>query len=139
MVLFTGGRHTGKSLLARKLEGRLIADGRHAYLLDGENLRRGLDADLNEYEIDALLVNWGRWAWGMPAHVSWAVSIWPATAPEVIHDPQTVLPVDIDSAHEMEDILLELRHRRPKLWRAVVFRYLLRFVPNASSRNCGAT
>jgi bifunctional enzyme CysN/CysC len=50
VVLFTGGRHAGKSLLARKLEGRLIADGRHAYLLDGENLRRGLDADLSEEE-----------------------------------------------------------------------------------------
>jgi bifunctional enzyme CysN/CysC len=50
VVLFTGGRHTGKSLLARKLESRLVADGRHAYLLDGENLRRGLDADLSEEE-----------------------------------------------------------------------------------------
>ncbi|MCA1957149.1 MAG: adenylyl-sulfate kinase [Nitrospira sp.] len=50
VVLFTGGRHAGKSLLARKLEGRLIADGRHAYLLDGENLRRGLDADLSKEE-----------------------------------------------------------------------------------------
>jgi bifunctional enzyme CysN/CysC len=48
VVLVTGGRHTGKSLLARKLESRLVADGRHAYLLDGENLRRGLDADLSE-------------------------------------------------------------------------------------------
>jgi bifunctional enzyme CysN/CysC len=50
VVLFTGGRHTGKSFLARKLEARLVADGRHAYLLDGENLRRGLDADLSEDE-----------------------------------------------------------------------------------------
>src|SRR5215204_5732390 len=50
VVVFTGGRHTGKSFLARKLEGRLVADGRHAYLLDGENLRRGLDADLSEEE-----------------------------------------------------------------------------------------
>ena len=50
IVLFTGGRHTGKSLLARQLEGRFVADGRHAYLLDGENLRRGLDADLTEEE-----------------------------------------------------------------------------------------
>ncbi len=48
VILFTGGRHTGKSFLARTLEGRLVADGRHAYLLDGENLRRGLDADLSE-------------------------------------------------------------------------------------------
>lgn len=50
VVLITGGRHTGKSFLARKLEGRLVTDGRHAYLLDGENLRRGLDADLSEEE-----------------------------------------------------------------------------------------
>jgi bifunctional enzyme CysN/CysC len=50
VVLITGGRHTGKSFLARTLEARLVADGRHAYLLDGENLRRGLDADLSEAE-----------------------------------------------------------------------------------------
>lgn len=50
IVLFTGGRHTGKSFLAKRLETRLVADGRHAYLLDGENLRRGLDADLTEEE-----------------------------------------------------------------------------------------
>ena len=48
IVLVTGGRHAGKSFLAKKLEARLVADGRHAYLLDGENLRRGLDADLSE-------------------------------------------------------------------------------------------
>ena len=50
IVLVTGGRHTGKSFLAKTLEARLVADGRHAYLLDGENLRRGLDADLSEGE-----------------------------------------------------------------------------------------
>ncbi|WP_455378263.1 GTP-binding protein [Petrachloros mirabilis] len=50
IVLVTGGRHTGKSFLAKKLEARLVADGRHAYLLDGENLLRGLDADLSEQE-----------------------------------------------------------------------------------------
>ena len=33
IVLITGGRHTGKSFLAKKLEARLVADGRHAYLL----------------------------------------------------------------------------------------------------------
>lgn len=48
IVLFTGTRHTGKSFLARKLEALLVAEGRHAYLLDAENLRRGLDADLSE-------------------------------------------------------------------------------------------
>ncbi len=48
IVLVTGGQHTGKSFLARKLESLLVAEGRHAYLLDAENLRRGLDADLAE-------------------------------------------------------------------------------------------
>jgi bifunctional enzyme CysN/CysC len=48
LILLTGGRHTGKSFLARKLEAGLVAEGRHAYLLDGENLRRGLDADMAE-------------------------------------------------------------------------------------------
>ncbi|MBD0305424.1 MAG: adenylyl-sulfate kinase [Nitrospiraceae bacterium] len=48
IVLFTGGRHTGKSFLARQLEALLVAEGCHAYLLDAENLRRGLDADLTE-------------------------------------------------------------------------------------------
>jgi bifunctional enzyme CysN/CysC len=51
IVLITGGRHTGKSFLAKKLEARLVADGRHAYLLDGENLRRGLDADLADGQL----------------------------------------------------------------------------------------
>jgi bifunctional enzyme CysN/CysC len=46
VVLFTGGAQTGKSFLARKLEALLVAEGRHTYLLEGENLRRGLDADL---------------------------------------------------------------------------------------------
>jgi bifunctional enzyme CysN/CysC len=46
VVLFTGEAQTGKSFLARKLEALLVAEGRHTYLLEGENLRRGLDADL---------------------------------------------------------------------------------------------
>ncbi len=46
IVLFTGAANTGKAFLARKLESLLVAEGRHAYLLDGENLKHGLDADL---------------------------------------------------------------------------------------------
>ena len=48
VVLFTGSDLTAKAFLARKLESVLVAEGRHAYLLDAENLRRGLDADLSE-------------------------------------------------------------------------------------------
>lgn len=46
VILLTGGPQTGKSFLARKLEAMLVAEGRHAYLLEAENLKRGLDADL---------------------------------------------------------------------------------------------
>jgi bifunctional enzyme CysN/CysC len=48
VVLFTGPDTTAKAFLARKLESVLVAESRHAYLLDAENLRRGLDADLDE-------------------------------------------------------------------------------------------
>ncbi|GJL54554.1 MAG: adenylyl-sulfate kinase [Nitrospirales bacterium] len=48
VVLFTGPDTTAKAFLARKLESVLVAEGRHAYLLDAENLRRGLDADIGE-------------------------------------------------------------------------------------------
>jgi bifunctional enzyme CysN/CysC len=47
IVLFTGAAQTGKTFLARKIESLLVAEGRHAYLLDGENLLHGLDADLS--------------------------------------------------------------------------------------------
>ena len=47
IVLFTGAAQTGKTFLARKVESLLVADSRHAYLLDGENLLHGLDADLS--------------------------------------------------------------------------------------------
>jgi len=59
IVLLTGGEHTGKSFLARKLESLLVAEGRHAYLLDGENLRRGLDADLGEADTTEIARRYG--------------------------------------------------------------------------------
>jgi adenylyl-sulfate kinase len=45
-VWFTGLPAAGKSTLAAKVEGLLIAAGRSAYLLDGDNLRHGLCGDL---------------------------------------------------------------------------------------------
>jgi len=59
VVLLTGGEHTGKSFLARKLEALLVAEGRHAYLLDAENLRRGLDADLGEADTKEMARRYG--------------------------------------------------------------------------------
>jgi bifunctional enzyme CysN/CysC len=45
LVLLTGDANA-TSALARRIERRLVSDGRHAYLLESENLRRGVEADL---------------------------------------------------------------------------------------------
>jgi len=45
-IWFTGLSGSGKSTIAAALEARLVADGRPAYLLDGDNLRHGLNGDL---------------------------------------------------------------------------------------------
>ena len=46
VVWLTGLPGSGKSTLANLLERRLVAAGRHTMLLDGDNLRQGLTADL---------------------------------------------------------------------------------------------
>src|SRR2546425_12864227 len=46
-------------MLARRLEVQLVADGRHTYLLDAANLRRGLDADLSEEDTDEIVRRFG--------------------------------------------------------------------------------
>jgi bifunctional enzyme CysN/CysC len=46
IVWFTGLSGSGKSSIANLLEKRLTADGRHAYILDGDNVRHGLNRDL---------------------------------------------------------------------------------------------
>ncbi len=45
-VWFTGLSGSGKSSVAVEVERRLVAAGRPAYLLDGDNLRQGLNGDL---------------------------------------------------------------------------------------------
>ena len=45
-VWFTGLSGSGKSTVAAICEERLLAAGRAAYLLDGDNLRHGLNGDL---------------------------------------------------------------------------------------------
>ncbi|HEX9337279.1 MAG TPA: bifunctional sulfate adenylyltransferase subunit 1/adenylylsulfate kinase, partial [Pseudonocardiaceae bacterium] len=45
-VWLTGLSASGKSSVAVELERRLVAAGRPAYLLDGDNLRHGLNSDL---------------------------------------------------------------------------------------------
>ncbi len=45
-VWFTGLSGSGKSTVAIEVERRLLAAGRPCYLLDGDNLRHGLNGDL---------------------------------------------------------------------------------------------
>jgi bifunctional enzyme CysN/CysC len=45
-IWLTGLSGSGKSTVAVEVERRLVASGRPAYLLDGDNLRHGLNADL---------------------------------------------------------------------------------------------
>ena len=52
VIWFTGLSGSGKSTLANKLESRLHAEGRHTYILDGDNIRHGLSHDLGFTEAD---------------------------------------------------------------------------------------
>lgn len=51
-VWFTGLSGSGKSTLANELEKRLVAMGRHTMLLDGDNIRMGLNRNLGFTEVD---------------------------------------------------------------------------------------
>ena len=46
IIWFTGLSGSGKSTIANELEKRLFAVGMHSYVLDGDNLRLGLNKDL---------------------------------------------------------------------------------------------
>ena len=52
MLWFTGLSGAGKSTIANLVERKLNALGRHTYLLDGDNVRHGLNRDLGFSEAD---------------------------------------------------------------------------------------
>jgi bifunctional enzyme CysN/CysC len=52
ILWFTGLSGAGKSTIANQVEARLAALGKHSYLLDGDNLRSGLNKDLGFSDAD---------------------------------------------------------------------------------------
>ena len=52
ILWFTGLSGAGKSTIANLVEKQLHADGRHTYLLDGDNVRHGLNKDLGFTDAD---------------------------------------------------------------------------------------
>ena len=52
VLWFTGLSGAGKSTIANLVEKKLLAEGRHTYLLDGDNVRHGLNRDLGFTEDD---------------------------------------------------------------------------------------
>jgi bifunctional enzyme CysN/CysC len=54
VVWFTGLSGAGKSTIANLVEKKLAARGRHTFLLDGDNVRHGLNRDLGFTEADRI-------------------------------------------------------------------------------------
>ena len=52
VLWFTGLSGSGKSTIANVVEQRLFARGRHTYILDGDNVRHGLNQDLGFTDAD---------------------------------------------------------------------------------------
>lgn len=52
VVWLTGLSGSGKSTIANMVEKKLLARGRHSYLLDGDNVRHGLNKDLGFTDAD---------------------------------------------------------------------------------------
>ena len=54
VLWFTGLSGAGKSTIANLVEQKLVAKGKHTFLLDGDNVRHGLNRDLGFTEADRI-------------------------------------------------------------------------------------
>ena len=54
VLWFTGLSGSGKTTVANAVESKLLALGKHSYLLDGDNVRHGLNKDLGFSDLDRI-------------------------------------------------------------------------------------
>lgn len=54
VLWFTGLSGSGKSTVANAVESKLLSLGKHSYLLDGDNIRHGLNKDLGFCDADRI-------------------------------------------------------------------------------------
>ena len=54
VLWFTGLSGSGKSTVANAVESKLLALGKHSYLLDGDNVRHGVNKDLGFSDLDRI-------------------------------------------------------------------------------------
>lgn len=54
ILWFTGLSGSGKSTIANTVESKLLSMGKHTYLLDGDNIRMGLNKGLGFSELDRI-------------------------------------------------------------------------------------
>lgn len=54
LLWFTGLSGSGKSTIANAVDAKLFARGQHTYLLDGDNVRHGLNGDLSFSDEDRI-------------------------------------------------------------------------------------
>ena len=54
MLWFTGLSGSGKSIIANLVEQKLHQQGIHTYILDGDNVRHGLNNDLGFTDADRI-------------------------------------------------------------------------------------
>ncbi len=107
VVLLTGPDTTAKSFLARKLETVLVAEGRHAYLLVGENLQRGLDADLHEIKAEETVRRFGevvRLLTDTGSLVITTTNAFPQATKGIVQTVQTLVnPIQVVTVHMTKD------------------------------------
>ena len=107
VVLLTGSDTTAKSFLARKLETVLVAEGRHAYLFAGENLQRGLDADLHEMKSEETVRRFGevvRLLTDTGSLVITTTNAFPQATKGIVQTVQTLVnPIQVVTVHMTKD------------------------------------